>query len=124
MTGAAETRLEKIIKPININPRAFGIAVAGLTLSFIDIEIGNSSLDSIISFSQIAISALGGGAVGIYLYSTITYFGLKTIIKRHGVSSYYANLYLNKYSSRHPFYTAAVKHGYRDEVIELMKDKN
>jgi len=75
MNGKKETALEKILKPIRINPVAFGISAAGFGLGYL-----LNDLDNIIGKVASYISVFGGGCfLGFYSWSARHYLNDKKV---------------------------------------------
>lgn len=118
MTGKKETLVEKILKPIRINPVTFGVAVAGFGLGILLLD-----QDDILRRAGSATTFLIGfaGFMQYIKYGVQAYFRNIESLTRYGFDKRYAVLEMREYCYRQAFYTACISTGNRDEAREFIE---
>ena len=119
MSGKPESRLEKILKPIRINPVSFGIVIAGYGLSLLTESSDNTFTQLAPHISNITTASF----LGLYFWSFNNYTTNKRIIKNYKFPSdliKHGKLRMEQYCDRQLFYVSAVENGLRNEALELI----
>ena len=106
-----ETKLERILRPVRINPVGFSIGVLSSLYALIEDEAYLRTVDLGIS----------GVFFGFYLGSIISYFRSKRGLVRHGFDERFARKMAIHYCDRQALYVACVERGYRGEFEECME---
>jgi hypothetical protein len=117
MLSKKETLVEKLLKPIRINPVTLG---ASLTCFGIGSLLFSS--DSIpAQISSVVMFCLGGPPFFIYLkYGLKSYLRDIQVLAEHGFDVRYGKLRMEEYCDRQAFYVACVEKGYREEAKTLI----
>jgi len=117
MSGRKETLLEKITKPLRLNPPGAALIGLGALAHYV-----NS--DSVEGLNEVG---KGLAALGIYsgislLLSGIAYYSLsKTALKNKGFDKRLAKPMMGHYCERQGFNVACIEAGYRDEARKLIE---
>lgn len=118
MSGANESLLEKLLKPIRINPVFFSLSLSSLGLSYV-LSDSDNTMDRVLSH----ISFFDAGLfLGMYLYSTKNYFRDRKIINKSGFDKRHGDLRVGRYCDRQAFYVASIENGFRDEAKNLINN--
>jgi hypothetical protein len=119
MTGKKETLIEKIIKPVRINPVTFGVAVAGFGMSLLLYDQN----DNIKQAWSGAMTIIGFAGFMQYMkYGVQAYFRSMESLTRHGFDERYAVLRMTEYCDRQAFYTACISTGNRNEARAFIEN--
>lgn len=116
MNEKKERILEKILKPIRINPVSLvGSALVG-TYWFLTKDSSNPFLEAM------RYPSIGTGFMLItyYPFSVGCYLRDRRVLRRHGFDERYGKLRMEQYCSRQALYVASVENGFRDEVKNLI----
>lgn len=114
-----ESLLERILKPVRINPVTLGLSFTGVSISLLFDPKQDTSNLLLAIFSG---SIIGGGFFGCYIYSGINYFRDRKILKRYGFDNSHGKRRVSKYCSRQAFYVACIENGYREEVSKFIEE--
>ncbi len=111
MSGIKESLLEKITKPIRINPIMF------LSSSFF------FGLGYLLVHKPTNIHAYGMGSLclSFYLITLASYCIDKKRIKKQGFNEWFGATQMEAYCDRQALYVASVEKGYRNEVNAFMQ---
>ena len=115
MSGKYESKLERILKPIRINPLASLLAIGGFGAA----AIFGLFDDSLMRAAAYANCGVGGVGVVFYACSLMDYFKFRSDIRSNGFSFMRAQKRMRHYCDRHPFYVACIENGYRKEFEHL-----
>jgi hypothetical protein len=119
MSGRNETLLEKVLKPIRINPVTLGVSLAsfGIGALFANSDNTSTQISSVIMFG------LGGSSLFLYFkYGVKSYLRDKENLIYHGFNKKYGVLRMEEYCDRQAFLVACTEQGYRDEAKELIRN--
>lgn len=123
MSGKKETLLERILKPIRINPITLGVSLASFGIGGLLLNKylnSNNTPAQIFSFIMLG---LGQSPLFLYFkYGVKSYFRDKNSLAEHGFDIRYGKLRMEEYCDRQAFYVACVEKGYREEVLSLIND--
>jgi len=114
-----ETLMEKLLKPIRINPITFGGFLAGLGFGVL-----LSDSDNMLSgISSVVFEGLGVVSFFMYLkYGVKSYFRDRGDLIKYGFDIRYGQKRMGEYCDRQAFYVACVERGFRSEVRALINE--
>ena len=118
MSGEKETLLEKILKPVRINPATLGISLANFGLWYM-LGVSDRTMDQLPL--QLLSGGVGGLWVGMYLFGVHNYFRDRRILKERGFDKRHGKLRMRHYCDRQAFNVASIETGYRNEVTDLIR---
>ena len=109
--------MEKILKPVRINPVTLGISLASFGLSYVFSESDNT----IGQIASVFTNGIGGFFLGYYSWGVENYLRDGRILKEHGFDERHGVLRMEHYCNRQAFNVAGIERGYSDEVRELIE---
>ena len=117
MSGKEESLVERILKPVRINPLMLAAGIAEIIVGVLLWDNDNfvvKNLDALL---------LGSGAVvlAMYFHEIDRYRKEKRLLKQYGFSENHARNRMEWYCSRQTFYVACIEQGYRDEAKQIIE---
>lgn len=117
MGGAKETTLEKLLKPLRINPIPLGISLTGIGLNYA-LTGSDSTIGQVTSTLA---AAVGGYYFAYYLWGVKCYFKDRNVLKKNGFDEEVGKKRMKHYCNRQAFNVASIENGYRDEAKCLIE---
>ncbi len=118
MSGSPESLLERIVKPVRINPVAVGLAVVGGGAAVLLVENANI----VIKATAYLLGVVSGSGIGCYAHSVMNYRRDRAVLRELWFEASYAELRMRHYCHRQAFLVASIAEGFRDEANALIKN--